>query len=212
MSNTQFGSTSYPPGTPQPNQPQTTAPGVMSPRNDIADFLKSIAGMFGGAFGEFLLGIANWFENLDPDGTKPWALQAAVMLAANEQAGKMKTQGITEWLGINECLAASFNSARQDLQEAGMLLAAKVPQRLQEFIDCWLNRNPQARQALSTVNSQNFGPLIVCAIPAVMTWIRTRDIGAAVTQFFTCMMGGGGGGGGGNPTTGPFHDSVPRCS
>ena len=184
--------------------------GVVSPQNDIADFLEAIIGVLGAdsTLGRLLKRIAEFFENLDPDGTKPWALQAAILMALEELANKPQAQALPDWLNA-ECFQSLLNNAKADVQEAGLLLANKVPQRLQEFLNCLLSQNPQAQSALAGFNL-DVGKLVNCLIPAVMIYLRNKDVASAIGSFFTCMIVPGGGGG---PVPGgaPFHEPVQRC-
>ena len=190
---------------------QRAQSGGIKSQNDIADFLQIIIGLLGAdsGLGKLLQRIADFFEGLDPDGTKPWALEAAVLMALDEFASKPQAQALPDWLNA-ECFQTLLANAKADVTEAGLMLAQKAPQRLQEFLTCLLANDTQAQKALAGFNI-DVTKLVGCLIPAAMLYFQTKNIGSAIGSFFSCMMSGGGGGNGGGGGAQVEHETVQRC-
>lgn len=184
-------------------------------RNDIADVLEWLVKIFGAdsTLGKILQGLANWLEDLDPDGTKPWT--AASIIAALDgfsRSPQAQALALPGWIKA-ECFQQLVETVRSDVQEAGLNLANKIPGWLQSFMDCLLADDPESRALVAQVGSRLGVSIDVekvgrCLFAAVMQYVATKDPWGAVGSFVSCMFKSNGGGGGGAQVE---HESVSRC-
>ena len=191
---------------------------VVTPRNDISDFLLAIISAFGldvtSGFGKLLKSIADWFEDLDPDGSKPWStedrLKLAIGLALTEQSAP-SAQGLGDWFG-GECMSQFLAGVQQDGVELAAQFGQKFTGRLQELMGCALGQNPQAQLAIPglpqlDLSNIDAGKLLGCLLGAAGVYQNTKSVWQALWSFGTCMAAGGGGGGGAQVE----HETVKRC-
>lgn len=153
-------------------------------QNDIADFLRGLI--------EFLKEIADFFDSLNE--SQKAKLTARLMpTATNLYAADL------------DCIDGLLEGLKADGLEAVQVFVERLPSRFNELVECMFNGESDSVQ----LRAQNelYGRLLACAIPAVLTWLRTQDVGAAINQFLGCLLGGNDGGDGG----GPNFRSDRRC-
>lgn len=172
-------------------------PQTLAPQNDLADALTWLARFFGGSLREFLLKLAEFFDQLTADPEK--------VKAQYEAQGTPLPQGLFD---NAECLGEIGKELQQVVLNAGLSVVEALPGLLQKLLACALGGGTTPQAAIQI----NFA----CIFQAAMVYFRTRDIAQAAAAFFACQFGGGGGnGGGGNPPPvppgNPIFRDVTRC-
>ena len=173
---------------------------VMSPdsattQNDIADFLKWVAELLGGgSAAEFLLKIADWFEELTSD-----KLTEITYKARNQVPPATQAQFVDA-----ACVQAFVNDIKIFALNSGKSFAEGLPVAFSGFIGCAFGNSGEAQ-------AQFIGDLKpTCILSAIWTYMQTRDITATLTSFLACQFGTGGGIGGGGGSSFQFPP-VARC-
>lgn len=205
-------------------------------QNDIADLLQKLIDAFGLSF---LQPIADWFEGLDEDGSKPWKvnqqtsaqtvpvgllLQLLPFILQAIRSGAFKAQSdcncdyqspTTQGLLDGECFGQLTDGLQQAGIKAGQQFANDTLAELQRALECLVSGPQQPVQA-QQVNAADIASAIDigCAIKAVFGYLQSKDLMQAILAYLQCA-GLSGGGQPTNPDPGmpqsPWFRPVARC-